>query len=228
MGSTTTNSQYGFRGARFAFASLVALCALCVALFAIPQDAQAKSYTCPSVVIDATVQPDGSLSVVETRTFDFDGTFSAVWWNFDSMPSDECELSVASVEVASREGESADASSTESASLPEVAFERAWREEGGPSEPSYSLDEDYRTVYVFNDVSDESVDVTLCYSITNFVQVYDDVAELYWQYRARVEREKQPCRGDRALARTRGGVGSGGKRRARMGSRSARWDANGG
>lgn len=182
MGSTTTNSQYGFRGARFAFASLVALCALCVALFAIPQDAQAKSYTCPSVVIDATVQPDGSLSVVETRTFDFDGTFSAVWWNFDSMPSDECELSVASVEVASREGESADASSTESASLPEVAFERAWREEGGPSEPSYSLDEDYRTVYVFNDVSDESVDVTLCYSITNFVQVYDDVAELYWQY----------------------------------------------
>ena len=133
-------------------------------------------------MIDATVQTDGSLSVVETRTFDFDGAFSAVWWNFDSMPTDECELTVSSVEVSPHEGQSANEDSEETASLPEAVFERAWREEGGPDEPSYSVDETYRTVYVFNNVNDETVDVTLRYSIANFVQVYDDVAELYWQY----------------------------------------------
>ena len=37
-------------------------------------------------------------------------------------------------------------------------------------------------MYVFFDESDSEVTMTLSYSISNFVQVYDDVAEVYWQY----------------------------------------------
>ncbi len=48
-----------------------------------------KSYEFPRVRIDATVRPDGSLNLVERRTFDFDGEFSfayfTVAWPFDRI-----------------------------------------------------------------------------------------------------------------------------------------------
>jgi uncharacterized membrane protein len=39
-----------------------------------------KSYVFPEVRIDATVRPDGSLDLVERRTFDFDGDFSVAFF----------------------------------------------------------------------------------------------------------------------------------------------------
>ena len=42
-----------------------------------------KSYVFPRVRIDATVQPDGSLDLVERRTFDFDGDFSVAFFTVD-------------------------------------------------------------------------------------------------------------------------------------------------
>jgi uncharacterized membrane protein len=42
-----------------------------------------KSYDFPRVDIDATVQPDGSLDLVEERTFDFDGEFSFAFFTVD-------------------------------------------------------------------------------------------------------------------------------------------------
>ena len=42
-----------------------------------------KSYEFPRVDIDATVRPDGSLDLVEERTFDFDGEFSFAFFTID-------------------------------------------------------------------------------------------------------------------------------------------------
>lgn len=61
-------------------------------------------------------------------------------------------------------------------------IQRAWREARWRRIPVVSIDEDENTVYVFFDESDSEVTMTLSYSISNFVQVYDDVAEVYWQY----------------------------------------------
>lgn len=46
----------------------------------------AKSYDFPDVRIDATVRPDGSLVLVERRTFDFDGEFSFAFFTVDWPP----------------------------------------------------------------------------------------------------------------------------------------------
>ena len=42
-----------------------------------------KSYDFPRVRVDATVRPDGSLDLVERRTFDFDGDFSFAFFTID-------------------------------------------------------------------------------------------------------------------------------------------------
>jgi uncharacterized membrane protein len=46
----------------------------------------AKSYDFPEVRIDATVQPDGSIDLVEKRTFDFDGQFSFAFFTISEPP----------------------------------------------------------------------------------------------------------------------------------------------
>ena len=153
----------------------IIVAAAVVVLSCAPSHAYAKSYTCPSVTIDAQANADGSLDVTEARTFDFSGNFTAVWWSFDNMPTKESMLSVKSVSLTNE-------STGETQTLFPVEFQRAWREAGGAGYPSYSVDEDENTVYVFFDESDCEVTMTLSYSISNFVQVYDDVAEVYWQY----------------------------------------------
>ena len=63
-----------------------------------PAAAFAKSYTMPEVQIEANADSAGDLSVSEDRTFDFDGSFTAVWWNFNNLPSG-AGIEIESVEV---------------------------------------------------------------------------------------------------------------------------------
>ncbi len=69
-----------WRGARAA--SIAA-----VLLLLWPGTAQAKSYSFPKVEIEATILPDGSLELVEQRTFDFDGDFTFAYFSIDWPPS---------------------------------------------------------------------------------------------------------------------------------------------
>ena len=60
--------------------------ALCIMLLAVafliaPAKAFARDLSIDTVNIDATVQKDGTLHVVETRTFYFNGSFHGVYWN---------------------------------------------------------------------------------------------------------------------------------------------------
>jgi uncharacterized membrane protein YgcG len=69
-------------------ALLILAIALPVAL--VPGAAQAKSYHFSRVLIDATVLPDGSLQVVDHRTYDFSGDFHGADYTIQ-WPSDKIE-----------------------------------------------------------------------------------------------------------------------------------------
>lgn len=203
--------------ARAAFA-LLAVLALALALVAIafaPQQALAKSYEMPKVSISAEAQTDGSLHVVETRLFEFNGDFTAVWWTFNGLPSNaELVINGVRLDSAAGNGEAGGsddagelgdssgvfgeiagffgASDSEAASdgadadpgtdLQSVPFRESWRDAGGPGTNAYSFDSAQNTVYVFFNASDETIAVTLDYTVVNGVQAYEDVAEVYWKY----------------------------------------------
>jgi uncharacterized membrane protein len=54
--------------------------------FVAPSEAGSKSYRFTDVVIDATILHDGSLELVERRTFDFEGSFSTAYFTIDWAP----------------------------------------------------------------------------------------------------------------------------------------------
>ena len=145
-----------------------------------PQPAYAKSYTCPQVTMTAQAQTDAGLRVVERRTFDFDGTFSAVWWTLGGNLPGNAEVRINALRMARID--SAGTVVGNWTSLPSVAFQLPWREAGGPSRDAYSFDSARDTVYAFFDVTDGSVVFEVDYEVANAVQPYDDVAELYWKY----------------------------------------------
>lgn len=138
-----------------------------------PPTADAKSYSMPHVGITAEVQTDGALSVDERRTFDFDGSFTCVWWTFDSLPAGS------SLEV---RGVSLTPASGSAVQLAEVPFQTQWRTSGGPGYASYSVDVAAHSVYVFFQADDERLTVDLSYVMSGAAQPHSDVAELYWQY----------------------------------------------
>ncbi|MGI6105581.1 MAG: DUF2207 domain-containing protein [Raoultibacter sp.] len=144
-----------------------------------PNQAYAKSYTMPSVDIQAEAQTDGTLYISEQRTFDFDGEFSAVWWTFSGLPQN-ASLEFHDVSI-TRIDESGEAIG-EAVVLPEEEFLLSWRDAGGPTSAAFSVDSPKNTVYVFFDAADESLRVDMNYSVVNGVQAYKDVGEVYWKY----------------------------------------------
>ena len=153
---------------------LVCMSVMCIA----PQSAHAKSYSMPNVHIEATIQDNGDLRVVEQRQFDFDGNFTAVWWNYANLPSG-ASLSVDSVRMASLDNSGTQSSWT---ALPGVSFQEEWRSAGGPGAQAYSFDRQENTVYAFFDETDSQIVVELTYVVRDAVQAYSDVGELYWQF----------------------------------------------
>lgn len=161
--------------------ALLALClfAALAALAAFPGEAYAKSYSCPKVDITAHVATDGSLDVVEQRTFDFDGAFTAVWWTFDDLPENAMiEVDGVSLTKLDANGEPVG----DPVPLKETSFNLDWRDAGGPGTDAYSVDSPKNSVYVFFNASDERMAVTLDYTIRGGIVAYNDVADVYWQY----------------------------------------------
>lgn len=164
--------------------SVVVTCV--VALVAAPSIASAKSYTMPQVDIQATVEEDGTLRVVERRAFDFLGGFTAVWWTQGSLPSfgaykvDGVKMGV--LPYGESVPDDADLFSLELASVGEVPFQTSWRSAGGPGTMAYAVDQDETTCYLFFDVVNEVMVAEITYCIENAIDIYDDAAELYWKY----------------------------------------------
>lgn len=158
-------------------AALLAAAWLAVALS--PRTAYADYYEMPQVNITAQAQTNGSLHVVEQRTFDFTGDFSAVWWELTGFPSDS-EITINSMRMASVDANGAVVG--EWTPMPSVPFVLDWREAGGPGTTAYSFDLPKHTVYAFFNLEDTRATIELDYTVTNAVQAFKDVGEVYWKY----------------------------------------------
>ena len=163
--------------------SVLLWCAIALAAILLvcakPSFAYASSYEMPKVDISAQAETDGSLHVVEQRTFDFNGDFTAVWWTFSNLPSN-AEVVINSVRMVSVD-ENGEAMGYPQV-LHSVPFVLSWRDEGGPGRDAYSFDKPCNTVYVFFDASNEQRLIELDYTVINGVTAYSDVGEVYWQF----------------------------------------------
>lgn len=151
----------------FLFATMLAcaLSLLVTSILAYPQYAGAKDYYIDSVNINAALKADGSMDVVEKRTFDFDGDFSFVYWDFPIQ--DGQEINFSSLTATSESGKT-------------TTFAKSNSDEPG----TFSVEDDGETQRLtahFN-ASDEKLTFTLMYNESNVVAAYDDNAQLYWQF----------------------------------------------
>jgi uncharacterized membrane protein len=175
-------SQAGYRSTSATTIGFRAFVAIAVATIALafllgcvtPARADAKSYSMGPVDILASVQTDGTLTVAEQRTFDFDGDFTAIWWN---LPTEKTGgIQVSGVSLTGADGQTQQ--------LPEVPFQTRWRTAGGPGTTAYSVDSNSDSVdpYVFFNITDEKVVVTLEYQVINAIDTWSDIGELYWKF----------------------------------------------
>ena len=147
-------------------AALAVLLVLCL-----PRPATAREYTIDKVDIDATVNADGSLDVVEARTFDFDGSFNGVYWDISrqapaaSSTGTAPQVSVTAVQDLSSQGTEFVESGTGQSGTYTVS------DSGGATR-----------VKIYAPHDDESATVRIAYKITGFVSAWADTGELYWKF----------------------------------------------
>lgn len=192
-------------GFRINFKTFALLLAFAL-VFAVPSQAFAD-YSNPSVNTVAQMRTDGSLHVVEQRSYDFQEDYDAVTWHFTGI-TDKQEVEVASVRIIQMDAEGNIVRDWDN--LVETPFQSAWREfvdetEGEtdkvakaeekaatlsdssdaveiPKSDTYSFDKRRCELYVFLESTEHSTVVECDYSIKNAALVYDDTAEMYWDY----------------------------------------------
>ena len=141
--------------------------------FALPVSARADGFSMPSVSIRATVEADGTLSVAETRRFEFDDDVNGVYW---TVPQGENGQGTAtSLEVA---GVSVDDGSG-SREFARVDF--AGNGDSGVYEVSEGPSAVQLKVYDPHESGDAAT-VTVRYALSGAVMAWADTAELYWQF----------------------------------------------
>ena len=148
--------------------SLALLLALGLWLALPARMAWADGYSIDQVNIDATVRPDGSVAVVESREFDFDGSYHGVYWEIPSGAYDGRQIDTAVGSVGEMIGGQF------------VPF----TEDYSGNDHTYQLS-DYGSgvrVKLYSAHSYESAVFVIEYVDTNLAARYDDVSELYWKF----------------------------------------------
>lgn len=134
--------------------------------------ASGKSHECTGDSIEATVSDDGSLVVVEARTYSFTGSYELSAIQLD--PPEGGSVKVKGVAVIDEGGTRTKLSKTD--------FQESWREYGGPGDGYWAYDSEEGVLYAFSDTQDETKTFVFSYTYKQAVNVYSDVAELYWQF----------------------------------------------
>ena len=148
----------------------VTLLVATVALLALPAPALARDYEISRVGIDATVAPDGTLTVVESRTFGFDGSFNGVYWE---IPTGRNEGNGHDVDV-----------SVLSASVDGAGGSAPLEESDSGADGTYRLEPrgDNLRVTLFSPQEDDEVTFTIAYAARGVVTRWTDTGELYWKF----------------------------------------------
>lgn len=131
---------------------------MCLAVLSLP--ATAKSFVFGRVALEATVGVDGSLSIVEARTYNFDGEFS---WASYRLPLAGASR-IRSIRVADERGPHVLSSSLQ------------------PGTYQINRNGDAVVIRWGFGAANESRTFTISYVLDDVVTVYDDIAELYWKF----------------------------------------------
>ena len=133
-----------------------------VLLFSTPISSRtnSKTYSITRIQIEANILADGTLLIVESRTYHFRGSFS--WADYE-LPSGKL-------------GRVTDFSLTEN--------DNPYQPQPGKEPGTYSLSQDENKFYVkwYYRARNESRTFTLKYRVEDAVTVYNDVAEFYYQF----------------------------------------------
>ena len=155
---------------RHLFARFASVCALvALALLLLPAAAHADGYSMTQTYIGATVEADGSLTVVEGRQFDFDDDINGVFWEINTGANQQG--GTAGVDVQSVEEE-------------DTAFNKVDSANKGDS-GVYTVEQtgDGVRIKVFSPhESGDSAIYYVSYTMTGAVMNWADTAELYWKF----------------------------------------------
>lgn len=155
---------------RCLFARFASMCALVAcALLLLPAVARADGYSMTQTYIGATVEADGSLTVVEGRQFDFDDDINGVYWDINTG-SNQQGGSV-NVDVLGVEED-------------DTAFNRVdYANKGDSGVYTVEQSDDSVKLKVFSPhESGDSATYYVSYTMTGAVMNWADTAELYWKF----------------------------------------------
>ena len=141
---------------------------LIAVLLLTPRVARADGYSIDAVDIDATISADGSLDVLEYRTFDFDGSYHGVYWKIPTDANGSLGIETRITAVGEVIGGQF------------VAFEEDYSER----DHTYQLSDygSYIKVKLYAAHAYEEATFVIGYTDTNLAARYDDVSELYWKF----------------------------------------------
>ncbi|MBQ9006781.1 MAG: DUF2207 domain-containing protein [Atopobiaceae bacterium] len=152
--------------------SLVLLVAGAFAL-ATPALADDKDYTLDQTMIWATVNPDGSLQVVEERAVNLDGNFHGFYWEIPTNDSELGGVILKIQEAGEYTGDGASLVPYEFSADPSETAEGTWTAQ----ETSNGT-----RVDVHYDKTDEVAHFYVSYTLDGAVARWADTAELYWKF----------------------------------------------
>ena len=155
---------------RCLFARFASMCALVAcALLLLPAVARADGYSMTQTYIGATVEADGSLTVVEGRQFDFDDDINGVYWDINTGSNQQG--GTAGVDVLSVEEDDAAFSRVDYANKGDSGVYTVEQSDGGVKIKVFSPHE-----------SGDSAIYYVSYTMTGAVMNWADTAELYWKF----------------------------------------------
>jgi uncharacterized membrane protein len=135
--------------------------------------AAAKSFSIDRVRIEAQVMPNGDMTVTDTRTLSFSGTYHFVYWDLSTKRSDGIEVTGASGPAAG------DPASIVPYQLSQGGVGLATGELG-----TYGVAQqgDVVRVQLNFEVADATASFTVRYTAKGAAKRYTDTAQLYWQF----------------------------------------------
>ena len=157
-----------------------------------------------NVAVQAQLETDGTLSVVDQRTFAMQGEKTALSWEIEKTTkmSDTTITAVRLIVSGDAEPqivplEQAELSEAAQAELREDKFESL-----GENKWFFSEEDAWFYVSIPSDFAGKEVVVEVSYLQANAVYVYDDVAELYWTYLPKAEVSPVTAMSDTTISAT--------------------------
>ena len=146
----------------------VAVALFLVALLAAPVTALAVDYTMGPVTIDAVLAADGTLTVTEDRTFNFDGHANGVYWKIPTGTYEGREI----------------APVVESCGVVEDSQYERFSDSSSGDDHTYELSDysSYTQVKLYNQADDEPVTFRVVYKLPQLATAWADTGELYWKF----------------------------------------------